>query len=488
MIKQLSFASFDENFAMLQKIQPQLLQLLEDFIDITELIPFTWSLNYYKDTGRRHVNSLPAIVSALLLQKLLSIPTVELLITFLNFSEDLRNFCGLRTVPDPSFFSRFKQEYADDIESFFHKLVDLTEPICQELGESLTKELGVNPAQVYIMDTTGIECFVKENNPKFFNSLVKKLQYLNKDKPKEEIYKLAYSQMPKAASADPNIKLQYLNGTFCYGHKTVVMSNALGILRHLDFCDHLSDYPAAELPLLPDDPQTKELPSPEEIKVHGDSILLKPAMENFFKLHPSFPITALTADSGFDSILNYNYLFTERQILPIIKINHRNASDFDIPGINADGIPTCPKDSTLPMVWDGPCQTKNRPQTYRNKFICPKTKKIRGGKYLCSCESPCTTSSCGRMFYTYPKNNIRAHTPIPRGTPEWDKYADLRHIIEQVISRLKLPLQLGRILVRDRKTAKADFFMAGAAHLVTALLAYRMGATEKIRSIKSLSA
>jgi hypothetical protein len=45
MIKQLSFASFDENFAMLQKIQPQLLQLLEDFIDITELIPFTWSLN-----------------------------------------------------------------------------------------------------------------------------------------------------------------------------------------------------------------------------------------------------------------------------------------------------------------------------------------------------------------------------------------------------------------------------------------------------------
>jgi hypothetical protein len=115
MNRQLSFASFDENFAMLQKIQPQLLQLLEDFIDITELIPVTWSLNYYKDTGRRHVNSLPAIVSALLLQKLLSIPTVELLITFLNFSEDLRNFCGLRSIPDPSFFSRFKQDYSENV-------------------------------------------------------------------------------------------------------------------------------------------------------------------------------------------------------------------------------------------------------------------------------------------------------------------------------------------------------------------------------------
>jgi hypothetical protein len=96
------------------------------------------------------------------------------------------------------------------------------------------------------------------------------------------------------------------------------------------------------------------------------------------------------------------------------------------------------------------------------KFICPKTKKIRGGKYLCSCESPCTTSSCGRMFYTYPKDNFRVHTPIPRGTPEWDLYADFRHIIEQVISRLKLPLQLSRILVRDRKTAKDNWYLIRA--------------------------
>jgi hypothetical protein len=56
MIKQLSFGA---NFAMLDKIHPQLLQLLEDFIDIAELIPCAWSLNYYKDTGRPHVYSLP---------------------------------------------------------------------------------------------------------------------------------------------------------------------------------------------------------------------------------------------------------------------------------------------------------------------------------------------------------------------------------------------------------------------------------------------
>jgi hypothetical protein len=64
----------------------------------------------------------------------------------------------------------------------------------------------------------------------------------------------------------------------------------------------------------------------------------------------------------------------------------------------------------------------------------------------------------------------------------------LKFIIEQVISRLKLPLQLGRILVRERNTAKADFLMVGAAHLVTVPLAYRMGAADKIRSTKSLIA
>ena len=487
MNKQLSFADFNQNFTELLNLQPQLLQLFEEFIDLRELIPYTWSLHYYKDTGHPHNNSLSAIVSALILQKLLSIPTVELLITFLNFSEALRNFCGLRTVPDPSFFSLFKQEYADDIESFFHKLVDITEPICQELGQTLTKEFGVNPAKVYIMDTTGIECFVKENNPKFFNALVKKLQYLNKDKPKEEIYKLAYSQMPKSAAADSNIKLQYINGTFCYAHKTAVMSNALGILRHMDFCDQLPGCSTSDLPQIPDNSQSSELPSPEEIKVLWDGKLLIPAMENFFKSHPSFSIEALTADSGFDDTPNYEYLFKQRHVLPIIKLNPRATKDsFGIPGINQDGIPTCPNDPSLPMVWDGSCQGKNR--SFRNKFICPKTKKLSGGKYLCSCESPCTTSSCGRMFYTYPEDNYRAHTPIPRGTPEWNNYLDFRHIIEQVISRLKLPLQLGRILVRDRRTAKADFFLAGSAHLVTALLAYRMGAADKIRSTKALVA
>lgn len=92
------------------------------------------------------------------------------------------------------------------------------------------------------------------------------------------------------------------------------------------------------------------------------------------------------------------------------------------------------------------------------------------------------------MFYTYPKDNYRARTLIPRGTGEWEKFSGFGYIIVQVISRLKLPLQLGSLYLRNRKTIKADFFIAGAAHLITVFLAYKMDCIDKIRSPRSITA
>ena len=43
----------------------------------------------------------------------------------------------------------------------FHKLVDLTEPICHLIDSSL--------ANVLTFDTSGIELYVTENNPKTLN-------------------------------------------------------------------------------------------------------------------------------------------------------------------------------------------------------------------------------------------------------------------------------------------------------------------------------
>ena len=53
----------------------------------------------------------------------------------------------------------------------------------------------------------------------------------------------------------------------------------------------------------------------------------------------------------------------------------------------------------------------------RCKFVCPKikwTKNESTGKYQrhCTCNDPCTTSSCGRMVYIYPEKNLRAYLEL----------------------------------------------------------------------------
>lgn len=56
----------------------------------------------------------------------ISIPTDSLLLTFLKYSKDLRDFCGFTKVPDASKITRFKQEFTNDLQVFFDSLVDLT--------------------------------------------------------------------------------------------------------------------------------------------------------------------------------------------------------------------------------------------------------------------------------------------------------------------------------------------------------------------------
>ena len=65
-------------------------------------------------------------------------------------------------------------------------------------------------------------------------------------------------------------------------------------------------------------------------------------MENFFSLHPDSNYVFFLGDSGFDAYDNYQYLYEDRGIIPIIPINPRNKSNLSKPGFNELGIPTCP--------------------------------------------------------------------------------------------------------------------------------------------------
>ena len=68
---------------------------------------------------------------ALIIQRIFSIPTDQLLLTFLAYSKPLRDFCGFTKVPDASKITRFKQDFLDDLQLVFDNLVDITEPVCQ---------------------------------------------------------------------------------------------------------------------------------------------------------------------------------------------------------------------------------------------------------------------------------------------------------------------------------------------------------------------
>ena len=164
---------------------------------------------------------------------LFSITTISLLITLLNISKELRETCGFTTVPHKSQFSRFLLNFYNEIYLMFHKLVDITEPICREINSF--------KASILISDTTGFEGYVKENNPKFFKAFLKaSKEYAKMLKEKNQdddfdVYKHAYSKMPKESSANPDIKLCHLNGHFGYYIKSNIVTNGLGIVRHIDF-------------------------------------------------------------------------------------------------------------------------------------------------------------------------------------------------------------------------------------------------------------
>ena len=89
-----------------------------------------------------------------------------------------------------------------------------------------------------IFDSSGIEAFVTENNPKYANRIIRQLKTFAKSRAlgkSYDPYKAAYGSMPSHASANPEFKQLYINGHFCYVFKFGIITNGLGIIRHISF-------------------------------------------------------------------------------------------------------------------------------------------------------------------------------------------------------------------------------------------------------------
>lgn len=472
-ISQLSLADYyQECRNMFESDTPTFFALLKEHIDLNDFIPNSFYSAFYKSLGRSRDYPLHGFLTALILQKIFSIPSDSLLIILLNICKELRDLCGFTKVPDASKFTRFKQDFLSYIEQMFSCMVDYTEPICTAIDATL--------ASTITFDTTGIELFVKENNPKTLNSLIKKLKSFYKDKPEVDPYKMAYGLMPSQAESSSNAKQMYINGHFCYADKLAVITNGLGIIRHIAFLD--DDFKLNH----PDIIIEKKTDSPDEDKSIGDSSALKPVLEDFFSIHPNFKPHTFLGDSAFDAIDTYSSLkddfHFEKAIIPY---NPRNESTLTPVGYNDYGYPLCPNDSSLSMKYHGLCREKGRAD--RIKWGCPKM-SYKKGNLLCNCENPCSTAKKGRTTYTYENMDFRMFPGLQRDSEEWVELYKTRVVVEKAINHLKTNMCIAGRKTRNHITTKADVFLAGIASQFTVILASRLNYPQYIRSIKPLIA
>ena len=470
---QLHFSSISTDFNQtFKQSQNDLLSILNQSIDIDNFIPASFYNNYYSELGRKRDFSLRSMIYSFILKNILSFPTVDLLINMLHISSEMRAFCGFKTVPNKSQFSRFKSTFFNDLNDLFHNMVDSTEDLCISTSPFL--------ASILITDTTGFEAYVTENNPKFYQSELRKakkyFKVLSKKDPEStfDAEKFAQSKMPKAASSNADAKLAYLNGHFGYYQKCILSTNALGVIRDVNFFDSSN---SLELDL-----------TPQDIKNSFDSKSLIPALETFFQLNPNSYFKYFLGDSGFDADDNYAYLHS-KNIMPIININPRNSSKLPQPNFNDVGVPLCPSDDSLTMVYDGITREKGRAD--RIKYLCPKVKKTKINSktaYVLNCDSPCTTSKCGRIKNITVHHNYRFNSSMPRDSLKWQKLYKIRTICERSISQLKNFIQIKTSKIRNTISLKSDVLLACISQLVVFILMYKSKRTETPLAIKSLIA
>ena len=425
----------------------QFLSLLDEAINLDEIVPVSFISHFYASTGRPRKHQLYPMLKALLIQRIFSIPTDTLLIVFLRFSQEPRDFCGFDVVPDGSKFTRFKQDFLSDLQSMFDHLVDLTEPICQNLDPAL--------ASMTIFDTSGIEAWVTENNPKYANRIIKQLKAFKKSHNLDDSYdpyKAAYGSMPTHAASNQAIQQMYINGHFCYAYKFGIITNGLGIVRDITFYN-----------------------------------------KDFLKKHPLINPKTFLGDAAFDAINIYKSLFEEigfqKAFIPLKTKLSVEGTDYTV---NENGIPCCPHDPSLPMRREG-SKSHLRSKLPTMKFVCPKMKweynpANKSKRRVCHCDNPCTSSSCGRMIYIYPEKNLRAYPGVERGSQEWEDTYKIRVNVEKSINHFKDSFCIADRKTQNEKTLHADLLLAGITQLVTVLVADKIHQYQYIRSLKPLIA
>lgn len=451
------------------KKSDQLFSLFNQFANMNDIIPASFYNSYYSDVGKNRDFPLEGMLKSLVFYNLLGLPTISTLIFIIGISSDFRKFLGFPRAPHPSQFSRFKSLFYDEILEMFHHLVDLTSDFAIDADETL--------ANILITDTTGFELYVKENNPKFYQTMLKSVKTYAKSHKYEksfDVEKFAQSKMPKQSASNSDAKLTYLNGHFGYYQKVILATNGFGLIRDINFYN--SDN-TLELDL-----------TPQEIKDEYDAKSLIPSLETFFELHPKSTFNYFLGDSGFDAVDNYAYLY-KRGITPIINLNSRNNSTLPQPLMGEDGVPTCPNNPDLPMTYAGVIKGKNRAD--RIQFICPKRSIMKSDRLksvFLDCNNPCTNSPYGRIKNITIHHNYRFNAAMPRSSDEWINLYKIRTVCERTIAQLKSFMQINISKINKTITMKSNILIAGITQLIAFIILHKSKLSNGRLAIKAMVA
>ena len=461
--------------ASMEEDKPKLFRLLDEHIDWDTLVPARFYMAFYQNTGRPRKYPLVAFLKSLVLQKIFCYVNDSVLLVTLRHSREMRKFCGFSKVPDAAQLTRFKQDFLPYIMEVFERLVELTEPICREMDAELAGSL--------IYDTTGIESYVAENNPKFFSSKLRQAKLMAKTNPNTDPYRAVYGLLPDCAAASPAVKQQYINGHFCYAQKAGLLTNGLGIVRHIAFFDDAFKKSHPEIPI------DKRTDNPDADKELGDSRTLLPVLRDFKLRHPGLHYKTFLGDAAFDSYDTYSALLREFQFeRAVIPMSRRNTAGQLVAHLDENGIPLCPNDGSQ-LKFHSVCGGKNR--SMRLKFICPETERVKspnGTTWRCRCDQPCSASAYGRCVYIYPDADLRLYPGILRGSDQWAALYAKRTAVERSIGSFKHVLGLEQRKTSNSLTTSADLYLAGIVQLLCVVLADALHERHLFRRVRRLAA
>lgn len=480
--KQLNiFEQVSELNDLITKQPTGFLDLLRNNFDLNTFIPESFSKNYYADLGRDRKYSLSSVLSALIIMQIFHIPTTVLLNLFLVFSTEIREFCSFDdTIPDESFFSRFKITFENDIGNLFDAMIPNVIDICEKINNDLPDDSPhKNLNSMLIYDTSGLKPRVKENNPKTLASEVNRQKSYAKatKNNKYNPYAAAYKNMPKTAEANPNIKLDFVNGHFGYFYKFGLITNGWGIPLSIEFFNQ-DFYDSVD----------NDFKTPEDQKFCYDNASLKPVVVPFLnklQYHSTFKFSYFLGDAEFDSYDNFGLLKQcgfEKVFIPLNSRNQGNSKIKDLE-YNVEGIPLCPL-TKEPFKSEGICKGKNR--SPRLKFTCPKSYRDKFGKCYHTCENPCTDKQSGRMTYVYPDKDFRLYPGVQRNSQEWNDIYSTRTCIERELSTLKSNPCITAPRTVNTSSMRADLYLTAIARIINVILAYSINQPKYMRSINKL--